>query len=231
MVLLRSWQLATPLTVGWPSLAAFWSGRLTLSASNQITLTTVEETKGTFGSGTREIGAGGLASRSMFPEDISGAIVTGGTSTAYTISTFRKYGTLAAMDGDIIAFTPHATNGAPVTLSADGLAAKPLRLSPGVELQSGMLILGTPYFCLYNNTAGAFYLHALGGNLYGIPLGGGLDYWGATAPNGAFALAQGQAISPRPLRRCSPCSGRPTAPATAPPPSTYRTKLVAFLLC
>ena len=33
------------------------------------------------------------------------------------------------------------------------------------------------------------------GNPYNVPLAAGLDYWGATAPNSAFAFPTGQAIS------------------------------------
>jgi microcystin-dependent protein len=172
---------------------AFWAGIVTYSATNEITLTTVEESKGTFGAGTKEVYAGKPASRDMFEEDIAGAIITGGTSTAYTVASYRKYATLAAMDGAIIAFSPHVNSGATVTLSVDGLAAAPLRPSPGVELQSNVLLAGSPYFAVYR--AGVFYLHALGGNTYGIPLGAGMDYWAPTAPSSAFAFAQGQALS------------------------------------
>lgn len=44
---------------------AFWTGILTYSATNQITATTVAESKGTFGSGTKEIFMGLPASRSL----------------------------------------------------------------------------------------------------------------------------------------------------------------------
>ncbi|MDI4231463.1 tail fiber protein [Bradyrhizobium sp. Arg237L] len=174
---------------------AFWAGLVTYSAANQITLTDVEESKGTFGNGTKEIFASRLASDSAFPQDVSGAIVTGGTATAYAVASFRKYDTLARLSGNIIAFTPHVTNAANATLSVDGLAAKPLRLAPGMELQSNTLIQGTPYTALYNNSDGAFYLHGLGGNAYGIPLGSGMDYWGPTTPSSAFAFPVGQALS------------------------------------
>jgi microcystin-dependent protein len=175
---------------------AFWTGLVTYSNTNEITLTTVEEAKGTFGAGTKEIMAGPLASQSMFPEDIAGAIVTGGTSTAYTVASYRKYDTLARLDGNLIAFTPHVTNGANGTgLNVDGLGIKPLLASPGVGLGSSVLIQGTPYLALYNNTDGAFYLHSMGGNPYGIPLGAGMDYWLPTAPSSAFAFPIGQAIS------------------------------------
>lgn len=45
---------------------AMWTGIVTYSAANQITLTTVEESKGTFGSGTKEIFAGPLAARQAY---------------------------------------------------------------------------------------------------------------------------------------------------------------------
>ena len=181
----RQWSLHT--TVVEPGVA-FWSGIVTLSATNEITLTSVEETKGTFGAGTKEIFACYLASRSAFPDDISGAIVTGGTSTAYTVTSHRVYDTLSRLDGNLIAFTPHTTNGAIVTLNVDGVGAKPLRPSPGVELQSNVLLQGTPYLALYNHSDDAFYLHGLGANTYGIPLGCGMDFWLPTAPSSAFAF-------------------------------------------
>jgi microcystin-dependent protein len=175
---------------------AFWTGIGTYGASgNTMTLTTVEETKGTFGAGTKEIMSGALASTSMFREDIAGAIVTGGTSTAYTVASYRKYDTLTRLDGNIIAFTPHTTNGATVTLNVDGLGAKPLRTAPATELLAGTIIHGTPYLAVYNHTDDAFYLHGFFGNPYNIPLGSGMDYWLPTAPNSSFVFPVGQAIS------------------------------------
>lgn len=184
----------TYVTVVEPGVA-FWTGIATYSATNQLTLTTVEEAKGTFGAGTKEVMAGPLASTSMFREDIAGAIVTGGTSSAYTVASYRKYGSLTELNGNIIAFTPHVTNAAGATIAVDGLAAKPIRLSPGVGVESGVIIAGTPYLGLYNHADGAVYLHGMGGNAYGIPLGAGMDYWGATTPGSAFAFPIGQAIS------------------------------------
>jgi microcystin-dependent protein len=136
-----------------------------------------------------------MAALRKWGDDISGAIVTSGTSTAYTVSSKSNYDTLAHLDGQLIAFTPHTANGATVTLSVDGLTAKPLRPAPDIELQSNSLIEGTPYFALYNNTDGVFYLHGASGAAYGIPLAGGLDYWGSTTPSSAFAFPIGQAIS------------------------------------
>jgi microcystin-dependent protein len=138
---------------------------------------------------------GMMAAVAKYRDDISGAIVTGGTSTAFTVSSYQQFDTLAHLDGKEIAFTPHATNGATVTLSVDGLGAKPLRPSPGVELPGGVIVQGTPYVAVYNNTDGVFYLRGFFGSPYLIPLGGLIDFIGTTAPNSLFVLPFGQPIS------------------------------------
>jgi hypothetical protein len=138
---------------------------------------------------------GAMAAVAKYRDDIAGAIVTAGTSTAYTVSSYQVFDSLAHMDGAMVAFTPHATNGATVTLNVDGLGAKPLRSAQGVELLAGTLIQTAPYLALYNNTDGAFYLHGLFGNAYNVPLLGGIDYWGTTAPNSSFIFPLGQALS------------------------------------
>lgn len=136
-----------------------------------------------------------MSASAMYRDDIAGAIVTGGTSTAYTVTSYSVYDTLAHLNGQMIAFSPHITNGATVTLNVDGLGAKPLRTSPNVELLAGMIIQGTPYVATYNNGDGAFYLQGFYGNPYNIPLGAMLDFTGTTTPNSSFAFPTGQAIS------------------------------------
>jgi microcystin-dependent protein len=136
-----------------------------------------------------------MAAMAKYRDDVAGSIVTGGTSTAYTVSSFQVFDTLGRLHGQTIAFTPHATNGAAVTLSVDGLGAKPLRSAPGVDLLPGMLVQGTPYTCTYSNSDAAFYLRDFFVSPYSVPLGSCIDYFGTSAPNSAFALAYGQAIS------------------------------------
>jgi len=128
-------------------------------------------------------------------DDIAGALVTGGTSTNYTLTSYSNFSSLAAMNGQMVAFTPHTTSGATVTLNVDGLGAKPLRSAPAVELLSGTLIQGTPYLALYSSSDSAWYLHGFYGNAYNVPLLGGLDYWDTVAPNSSFIFPAGQAIS------------------------------------
>jgi microcystin-dependent protein len=135
-----------------------------------------------------------MAATAKYRDDVAGAIVTGGSSIAYTVTSNQQFASFTYLNGQIIAFTPHVTNSATVTLNVDGLNPRPLRTSPGVELQSGVLIQGTPYVAIYNNSDNAFYLRGVGPQP-GIPLGASIDYWGASAPSTYFALAYGQGLN------------------------------------
>ncbi len=95
-------------------------------------------------SAVNDSGRGLMASAAKWRDDISGSVATDGTSTAYTVASNQGFDTLAHLDGMMIAFTPHDTNGATVTLSVDGLGAKPLRSAPGVELPAAALIEREP---------------------------------------------------------------------------------------
>src|ERR1035438_7696823 len=91
-----------------------------------------------------------MAATAKYRDDIAGATVTGGTSTAYTVSSYQIFDTLAHLNGQVIAFAPHIANGVTVTLNVDSLGARPLRSSPGIELQAGTIIQGTPYVATYS---------------------------------------------------------------------------------
>lgn len=165
------------------------------AASNSTADSTVNWQEGQAPSSINDSARAMMASTAAFRDDIAGAIATSGTSTAYTVSSYQVFDSLSHLGGQIIAFTPHTTNGATVTLNVDGLGAKPLRSAPNVELTAGVLVQGTPYAALYNASDAAFYLHGFFTNPYSIPIGASVDFWGATAPNSSFVLSYGQAIS------------------------------------
>lgn len=138
----------------------------------------------------------GMASVAKWRDDISGSIVTSGTSTQYIVSSNQQFDSKADFDGQLIAFSPHATNGAgPVTMTIDGFANLPLRSAPNTELLAGTIILGTPYVARFSNADGALYLQSFYGNPFNVPLLGGMDFWDTIAPNSSFIFPQGQAIS------------------------------------
>lgn len=165
------------------------------AASNAAADPSINWQEGQAPSSVNDSGRAMMASVARYRDDIAGAIVTGGTAAAYTVSSYEAFDTLGRLGGQIIAFTPHVTNGATVTLNVDSLGPKPLRSAPTTELLAGTLIQGTPYLALYNSSDAVFYLHGFYGNPYNVPLGAGMDYWGPTTPNSAFAFPIGQAIS------------------------------------
>jgi microcystin-dependent protein len=165
------------------------------AASNSTADAQVNWAEGMAPSAVNDSARAMMASLAGYRDDIAGAIATGGTSTAYTVTSYQIFDTLAHMANQVIAFTPHTTNGATVTLNVDGLGAKPLRSSTGVELVAGVLVAGTPYTALYNNSDAVWYLHNFYVNPYVVPIGGCIPYFGASAPNSAFAIPLGQQIS------------------------------------
>lgn len=165
------------------------------AASNAAADSSINWAEGQPPSSVNDSARATMAAVAKYRDDIAGALLTSGTGTAYALTSYQGFDTLAHMDGAMVAFTPHATNGATVTLNVDGLGAKPLRSAPGTELLAGVLVQGTPYVATYSNADLAWYLHGFFGNPHNIPLGGMLPYIGTTAPNSSFVLPYGQAIS------------------------------------
>lgn len=165
-------------------------------ASNATADTTVNFQEGQAPSSLNDSSRNLMASVAKWRDDISGVIATTGISVAYIVASNQIFDTLADFHGQMIAFTPHVTNGAgPVTVTVDGFANLPLRSAPGVELPAGVLVQGTPYVAMYNNTDGALYLRGFYNSPYNIPLLGGMDFWDTVTPNSAFIFPAGQAIS------------------------------------
>lgn len=189
-LVLTCW-LPLAISAAWP---AMWQWSKT-SATNATADPTINWREGQPPSSVNDSARAMMAAVASYRDDISGSLVTGGTSTAYTLSSNSAYGSLANLDGAKICFSPHTTNGAIVTLSIDGLSARPLRSSPSLEIGAGVLVQGTPYCVTYKNADLAFYLQSFYGSAFVVPLGTVLDYTGDTAPNTNFAIADGSCIS------------------------------------
>lgn len=135
-----------------------------------------------------------MARLAEYRDDISGALTTGGTSTAYTLTTNQVLATPTPTTGQLIAFVPNVTNGASATLVVDGGSAYPIQTSPGAAIGAGVLIQGSPYTAMFNGTAWLL-RNMFAGNPYNVPIAGAITYFGPSAPNSSFALPFGQAIS------------------------------------
>ena len=187
-----------------------WSQTAALDASADGTINWAE---GQSPSSVNNSGRAMMAATAKYRDDIAGAIVTSGASTAYSVSSYQGFDSAAHLGGQMVAFTPHVTNDATVTLNVDGLGPRPLRASP-VELLAGTIIQGTPYVAVYNSSDAAFYLRGLYGNPYNVPLSAGLTTGGRWRRIRALHFRRGRRYRDRPIRRCSRCSARPGAPAT-----------------
>jgi microcystin-dependent protein len=136
-----------------------------------------------------------MAAAAKYRDDVAGIITTGGTNSAYTLTSNQQFDSIANMDGKVIGFVAHVTNAAGVTLNVDGLGAKAITVTNAVGLEAGVLIAGTPYVAVYNNAQAQWRLFGFSPSEYDIPLAGGLPYFGTSAPNSKFAFPFGQAIS------------------------------------
>jgi microcystin-dependent protein len=127
--------------------------------------------------------------------DISGSLVTSGTSTAFQIESNQQFDTLADFNGQMVCFVPHTTNGAgPVTMTVDGFANLPLLSAPNTELLPGVLIQGTPYCVTFNQADNALYLHGFYGQ-QSVQIGGMIDFIGSASAFSNWVIPIGQALS------------------------------------
>jgi hypothetical protein len=139
-----------------------------------------------------------MAAVARYRDDISGAVTTSGTSTAFTAAS--NQGLCASpsttpQDGQLFSFTPHATNGISPTLQVDSCSAFAIQTSPGTAVGAATLIQGTPYTAKFSNSASAWILRDYYGSAFNVPLGGLLSSTLATPPNSNFVLPAGQCLS------------------------------------
>lgn len=138
-------------------------------------------------------GRGIMAAVAKYRDDVSGTLTTGGSNTAYTVTT--NQGFAALQDGLVVCFTPHTTSGAAPTFAPDGLTAKPLRGVTGQGLPAGVLSQGTPYIARYDSSDEEWLLHGFYEAPGGVPIGASVEYAGSSAPNTSWLLEYGQAVS------------------------------------
>lgn len=183
--------------------AAFWQWSRT-AATNSNVDPSINWTAGMSPSGIDPSGRAMMARIAEYRDDISGSLTTGGTLTAYTVTTKESVGgTLTGLcgagsvptDGQQIAVTAHATNGAAATLAVDTCTARPIQSASGVAAPAGTLVLGSPYSLKYSVANTAWMLREFFGSPYGIPLGGLMPTTINSAPNSNFILPAGQCIS------------------------------------
>ena len=106
-----------------------------------------------------------MARLKAFALDTSGSLVTGGTATAYTLTT--NEGFTALVNGLSVTVRMHATNGAAPTFAPDSLAAKAIQVLSGTAAPAGALQAGSLQTFTYNASADAWIVRGAVGGLGG----------------------------------------------------------------
>lgn len=129
------------------------------AASNATADSAQNWAEGMAPSAVNDSARGGMASMAKWRDDTNGSLVTGGTSTAYTVTTNTGMDALAA--NYQITFQVNADNGGTTTLNVDSKGAKPLRSAAGVELVAGQLKSGGVYAATYfTSNSGEWIIHS-----------------------------------------------------------------------
>lgn len=90
-----------------------------------------------------------MAAIAKWHSGIKGALVTAGSSNAYTLTTGSSHASLAAIG--LVVFRANHTNTGASTLAVDGLTAKNLCVNGGI-LSAGQLVQNNLYAAIYNAT-------------------------------------------------------------------------------
>lgn len=165
------------------------------AASNNSADSAVNWTEGQAPSTVNDSARAMMASIAKFRDDINGTIVTGGTSTAYTITTNQGMSNPPA-NGSMVAFKANQANGATVTLAVDGGTAKPLRYGASLDLPANFLTANAVYSATYFSATSEWLLQNIptfGVGVNQVLTGVVEDYLGTAAPSG-YVLLDGKTI-------------------------------------
>jgi hypothetical protein len=120
------------------------------AASNASIDDTINAREGQAPSTVNDAMRGIMAAIAKWRADMSGNLVTAGTSTAYTLTTNQVYSALT--DGIAVTARMDEVNGAAATLNVDSLGAKSIATVYGTAVGAGKLRAGAVYVFVYDST-------------------------------------------------------------------------------
>lgn len=175
---------------GAPAGAAIWNWSTT-AGSNATADPSINWAEGMSPSSVNDSARAMMAVIAAWRNDISASNTTGGTSSAYTLTTAEGV-TSTPTTGQMISFIAHTSNAVNATLTVDGGTTYNLKIF-GANIPAATLVANTPYRVSF--IGGAWVLEAGYASSYNIPLGGYLESSVNTAPNSNFVAADGSCIS------------------------------------
>lgn len=172
--------------------AAIWQWSTT-AGSNASADPSINWAEGMAPSAVNDSARAMMAALASWRNDISATNTTGGSSTAYTLTTSEGVNTTPA-NGQMLAAIFHATNGVAPTLTVDGGTTYPIWLN-GAAVSAATLVAGSPYRFAFNSANSAWYLEGGFASPFSTALGGIMWSTSPTAPNSNFVAPYGQCIS------------------------------------
>jgi microcystin-dependent protein len=172
-----------------PATGAFWQWSKT-SSNNGNSDPSISWVEGMPPSVVNDSGRAMMARLAEQFADTSGALVTSGGPTAYTVTTNQGFPS-PPNDGQVLGVTFNISSSGAPTLAVDGGSAAPLLNAPG---SPASVAASVPYILLYNAASTSWLIRGSSGG-GGIPLGGVVAYTGTVVPNASYVFASGQCIS------------------------------------
>lgn len=161
------------------------------AASNATADSNVNWAEGMAPSAVNNSARAQMASVAMYRDDMAGTLTTGGSSTAYTVTTNQGFASLSALNGATLVVLFNATNGASPTFSADGLTARALRVNTTDAIPTGAIRANSIHHLTFVNASNCWIVH--GGHAL-TPPGFISAHGSSTVPTG-WLLCDGTAIS------------------------------------
>ena len=118
-----------------------------------------------------------MARVAEYRDDNAGSLTTGGTPTAYTITTNSSFASLAELNGQRLSVRFNAANGSAATLNVNGKGAKAIQIASGIAAPAGMFAADSVFALTYDNSIPAFLVN---GQTSALPVTS-LDIVGGTA--------------------------------------------------
>jgi hypothetical protein len=129
------------------------------------------------------------AEKRFFNDALSMSHTTGGTSTAYTLTTDSGFDSLAHLDKQVLTFVPSVNSGAAPTLNVDGLGGKPINgPSSGTAIPTAALVAGIPCSVCYDNANSQFVLLGYRDTMLNASVTGTLAVTGNSTLSGTLAV-------------------------------------------
>jgi hypothetical protein len=129
------------------------------AATNATADSTVNFAEGQAPSSVNDSARALMASVAKYRDDHAGTLTTGGTSTAYTLTSNQSFASLTALTGVKLCVRFNATNGASPTLNVDGLGAKAIQTASGTAIPTGAILANSVHELTYDNSIPAWLMH------------------------------------------------------------------------